>query len=235
MKILATDFDGTLRQGESVGEKNLSAIEKWRNAGNLFGVITGRYIGSIMREILHENVKCDFIIANNGGLICDGDGKIISDTSADGKILPELTKYLKEYNADFYNIAYRDYEVSGDKANLNDFKRFTQVSTVIKPIEKTAEVTNEINSKFKDYVSAHQNGICIDITPYGICKSRGIEELLKMHGLDKSAAITAGDNLNDITMIRDFYGCAVKNAVPVIKEAAKEIFDDIASIIEAKI
>ena len=41
MYILATDYDGTLSRG-GVSQRNKDAIERFRKAGNLFGVVTGR-------------------------------------------------------------------------------------------------------------------------------------------------------------------------------------------------
>ena len=38
MKILASDYDGTLRTEELVAEKDIEAIARFRKAGNLFGL-----------------------------------------------------------------------------------------------------------------------------------------------------------------------------------------------------
>jgi len=43
MKIIASDYDGTLNEGGMDEEKRL-AIRKWQEAGNLFGIVSGRRI-----------------------------------------------------------------------------------------------------------------------------------------------------------------------------------------------
>ena len=42
MKILASDYDGTLRTGVLVDKKDRDAIVKFQKDGNHFGIVTGR-------------------------------------------------------------------------------------------------------------------------------------------------------------------------------------------------
>ncbi|MBR7101750.1 MAG: HAD hydrolase family protein, partial [Clostridia bacterium] len=42
MKIIATDFDGTLSYNGKISEEDKAAIKRFRDAGNKFGVVTGR-------------------------------------------------------------------------------------------------------------------------------------------------------------------------------------------------
>lgn len=52
MKLLATDYDGTLCYGYGdVMPEDLDAIRRWKEAGNLFAVVTGRSGLSIHREL----------------------------------------------------------------------------------------------------------------------------------------------------------------------------------------
>ena len=71
MKILASDYDGTLRVNEKVESYDLDMIHKHRAAGNLFGLVTGRSMESIKAEIKGNGIEVDFVIANNGGVIYD--------------------------------------------------------------------------------------------------------------------------------------------------------------------
>ena len=50
MKILASDYDGTLRTEELVAEKDIEAIARFSKAGNLFGIVTGRSMESLQKE-----------------------------------------------------------------------------------------------------------------------------------------------------------------------------------------
>ena len=42
MKLLATDYDGTLRYAQDVMPEDLKSIEEWKNKGNKFVIVTGR-------------------------------------------------------------------------------------------------------------------------------------------------------------------------------------------------
>ena len=76
MKIAATDFDGTLCPiGEPIPEENIRAIKAWQEAGNKFGIATGRGL-SLIREAVekYEDLKLDFLVCNNGAVSLDAQG-----------------------------------------------------------------------------------------------------------------------------------------------------------------
>ena len=50
MKLLASDYDGTLRR-PYVKQSDIKAIKRFRAAGNVFGIITGRTLEMILPEI----------------------------------------------------------------------------------------------------------------------------------------------------------------------------------------
>lgn len=77
MKLIATDYDGTLNYN-GVGTETIEAIRKWRQAGNAFGVVSGRgpdfipelmnILGSVVyqrvvRNIIGESMEDDSVKA----------------------------------------------------------------------------------------------------------------------------------------------------------------------------
>ena len=52
MKILGSDYDGTLTCG-GIEETKIAAIHRWREAGNRFGIVTGR-VASFRQRLLEE-------------------------------------------------------------------------------------------------------------------------------------------------------------------------------------
>ena len=50
MKILASDYDGTLRTEELVDINDVHAIHEFRAAGNMFGLVTGRSMSPYRRR-----------------------------------------------------------------------------------------------------------------------------------------------------------------------------------------
>ena len=62
MKIIGSDYDGTFSIGGIDGKK-LAAVRKWRDAGNKFGMVSGR-AGDFriqMREAFPE-LELDFFV-----------------------------------------------------------------------------------------------------------------------------------------------------------------------------
>ena len=72
MKILASDYDGTYRYEPKVTKEDLDAVKRWQKEGNLFVMVTGRSMESFTKEIEVNGFHCDYIIANNGGVIYYG-------------------------------------------------------------------------------------------------------------------------------------------------------------------
>ena len=90
MKLLATDYDGTLKFGDSVQEKDVKAIQEWRKAGNLFAIVTGRSKQSITRELEENNIQVDYLVTNNGGMVFDDKGEILLETTLDNIMAIDL-------------------------------------------------------------------------------------------------------------------------------------------------
>ena len=73
MKLIGSDYDGTLNHG-GIDEAKLSAIRRWRAAGNIFGVVSGRGPDFLaeLTDKLGDNF--DFYASCNGGVAVDACG-----------------------------------------------------------------------------------------------------------------------------------------------------------------
>lgn len=247
MKVLATDYDGTLIRGEFITSEDKSAINKWRRSGNLFGIVTGRGYASLMDEINIQKVEYDFLICNNGCVIKDKSSNIDEQFYADGGVLTELIGLIIKHGGHHAAISKDDLRLLvdiGRSANkkpndirisieqVKEIDCFSQLDTIFDNEKLAKAFADIINSQFGQYVSAHQNGICIDMVPAGWNKSAGLLHYLKLKNIPKSKVITVGDNLNDIGMLIEFGGYAVSNANPAVLPYAQKVFDDIAGIVE---
>jgi hydroxymethylpyrimidine pyrophosphatase-like HAD family hydrolase len=76
MKIIASDYDGTINCG-GVSQADREAIAKFRKAGNKFGVNTGRDLEMATWILYDMKDEIDFLICCTGGTILDGQGNII--------------------------------------------------------------------------------------------------------------------------------------------------------------
>ncbi len=242
MYILATDYDGTLNRG-GVSQRNRDAIERFRRAGNLFGVVTGRdYF--MYHSLKHDNVEFDFVLPFNGGMAVNQTGEIILEHRARNRdgVIRGIAEIAGQYGYPVgcvigkvrhtFHGAYPD----GNKNCLPlDYSgavpEFTMLNTRAKTSEAAAECTARINERYGHIVNALHNGVCIDIPPRGIDKGEGVARFAASVGVPADNIYCAGDEMNDMAMITRFHGCAVENARQEIKDAAEGVYADIAEII----
>ena len=105
-RILATDYDGTLKYAQKVMPEDLQAIQRWKEAGNLFVIVTGRSMESIKRQSDLYQLPVDYFVTNNGGMVFDSKGKelycgCVSKGSFTGSEVPirKIVELCMRYNA----------------------------------------------------------------------------------------------------------------------------------------
>jgi len=236
MKIIATDFDGTLSYNGKISDEDKKAIHKFREVGNKFGIVTGRDL-DLAQWIKPENgLEYDFLICCTGGVIKNGEGEIIYQKK--GKIEPfifEIIEKAKELGA--YGFAIGDVllkciiDIKGKiPMQIDALKEFTHANTGFIKDENATLFAKFVNENYGDKISAHQNGTAVDMPPAYTSKVTGIYEYAKMFDNPKIYAV--GDNINDIPMIEEFCGFAVSNARSEVKEKAKHQCNRICDMIE---
>lgn len=251
MKLLGSDYDGTLNYG-GIDEAKLSAIQKWRSAGNLFGIVSGRGI-DFRKTLLQDfpTLAYDFFVACNGGYITDGEGRLIYEKRCD--TLPILTfaadllewgcKYI-HVNGTAYACLVKDradspYSPSDPRVYLIEemppMEYFNQISVQLSSVAEAALLTRKIGEKYKEWVTPLQNGICIDIVPLGINKTQGLYRVMEFFGCHYEDVITVGDNLNDMDMIQEFRSYAMENGVETIRSLANATVASVTGLIEKEL
>ncbi len=248
MFILASDYDGTLNRG-GVSPRVREAIARFRAAGNLFGIVTGRDYW-MYETVRREGLAVDFILAMNGAMLIEASGPeagtILSceRQKNDGCIRGIAEHVGLKYGEDVSTVLIRDRvtfharfpEGNKDFAPLAEADRipeFSQMNTRCGTEDEARRCVAEINGRWGRTVNALQNGVCIDIPPAGIDKGEGVARYADRMGVPHGNVYCAGDNMNDYAMIDRFHGLAVENAVPALKAAAEAVFPDIAAMIDA--
>lgn len=255
--IIATDFDGTLCQGYPDGyrinDKTINAIKEFRKKGNLFGVVTGRSYKWAYPVFKQQNAfEFDYIISDNGAQCVDKDGNFVfsnkikaykgfakdyvttvlgfGDCVEEAGICFEKDRYNFEISKPDGDDYYDPYSLL-DEPLLSECDEFVMVNAVCKDDETASNLKKVLSAKFGKYICPAQNGRCLDITAGGVNKASGIKQYAVKMGIDEDNIYSAGDNYNDIVMVNAFHGCAVKNAVQDLKDAAEFIVDDVGDIV----
>ncbi len=259
-KIIATDYDGTLTI-DGIPPRVIDAIARFRAEGNLFGVVTGRdKIGCYHAFAKDKRFGYDFILAFNGAMGLDADGNVLYDSPIRGDqpyggttLARALVYRVCELTGQFCGISFGDTRMDihpdhpegGKKlwvglTPFDDIERdvfakmdtFAMLNTACENEEICTRVTAQLLEEFGDYVFPQQNGTCIDIPIRGMDKGEGIAKYAALMGVDQNNIFTAGDNYNDLPMLRRYHGCAMASGVQAAKDVSEFICRDIAEVVE---
>ena len=252
MRIIASDFDGTIHYHDGIAQNVRDALIHWQALGNKFGIVSGRGIKNIAYSVREENLKCDFLVANNGAVIADGEGNVIKAHTGNPACVRDIVAFVLQFDCRYVcindlgdevfictperkELRYRD---DSRFILLEEFDRevdFTQLSTVCRDPEFAAVLTDKLNEQFANEIVAFQNGICIDIVPKGVSKAQGIRDLLEVYNASHDDVAAVGDNKNDQTMLEAFRSYAVANAIDSIKAIAGAVVADLAELVEKEL
>ncbi len=218
MKLLVSDFDGTVFRNGEVTSEDLNGINLWRKNGNVFAIATGRMSIGIVREKLYGYM--DYLICENGAKIYDNSDNLIFEKSADIKVLDGIRLMLKDYRIIIEDSSYNE-------------NRFSQFTAWFENSDDSYNFAQRVESDFGDIVSVYNNrGECgIDIVPFGVGKTEAVYELLRLMKLEKDSVTAVGDGLNDIAMLKEFDGYIMESADSDIKEMIANKSHSISSLI----
>lgn len=248
MKIIASDYDGTLNHG-GIDEKKKTAISRWRKEGNIFSIVSGRGAPDLVRIYKKDNFECDYLIADNGAVIMKPNGEIVCEDKIDTSVAKPFLEFLFEQGCKWGYVQtsfpcrvfkYNDFEDYDEDEcftfeELPELPLLYQINTSLDSFEEAAKVTAAIKEKFGDVLNPLQNGNCIDIVSVNMNKAKGIYKFIDLLGAEYSDVITVGDNINDKDMIKEFRSYAMENAVPLIKELADYETSGITELIEKEL
>ena len=237
MKIIASDFDGTINYNGRISDEDKEAIKRFRQAGNKFGIVTGRDV-DLAQWIKQENgFEFDFIICCTGGVIKNGEGEIIyAKKGKVGDFFYDLIEKSKEFGANFFAIGDTMLKAYIDMAGkiepqFNVLSEFTHSNVGFHTEDGARQFAEFVKDNYSDKISAYQNGWHVDMPPASTSKVTGIYEYASRFNSPEVYAV--GDNVNDLSMIEEFIGYAVSNAKDEVKAKAKHQCNRICDMIDS--
>ncbi len=245
-KIFFTDLDGTLLTKEKkVSPATMDALNRFTTAGNHFAISTGRALDSAM-AVQEENklfFPGSYLIAFNGSEIYDCDAKKdVFRTGVPFDLVPEIFRMAKEY--DIHCHTYNDVKLvsPAEDKELAYYRRVIHTPYII--TEDICSVLSDVPCKiigieledkaridrFKAAVEEfagdrltllYSNPYYLEIFNKEAGKGSAVERLAKHLGTPISDTIAAGDEENDISMIKAAgLGVAMLNATDEVKSIA---------------
>lgn len=251
MKIVASDFDGTISFYErGIPEENLDAIQAWQGAGHKFGLVTGRNLGLVRHGLDGYDLRLDFCVCLNGAAAFDEDGKLLFAEL----IAPELLDRLLDDKAvrrsrrvgllqPIESYGYARHPSPEDhifgalpihaigEPELRSIPNVAQASFLFDSPEAAMQGVANIHQEFQGQLTAASNGNYMDVVVAGNDKGSGMERLLECMGWQGAEVLAIGDNLNDLPMLRKFRGFTIESGTMEAKAEAEKIYASAAEML----
>ena len=247
MKIAITDYDGTLRELKEgiVPKSNVEAIQKWRKAGNKFGIATGRNISMLDFELKNYDITLDFVVCVNGAVVLDRERNILHSVRIPFSIVKDFIKLPIVTDSDNQIIVFcernvfsiRPYsempielipKISFDELLQRD--DIVQFGIKFKTPEEALKMKEDLPKIFP-MLGGNPNRNYLDINMNGVNKKYGISKLLEIMSWQDCPLFVIGDDSNDLPMIKEFNGYTVKTAAPFMHEAAAKVYNSVGDML----
>ena len=245
-RLIISDLDGTLlRDDHTISEYTKAVIHRVSDQGIDFMLATGRIFGGAKQYAKDLKLNTP-ILACNGALIKEAEGKLLYGRPIQQETLAEIFKSLLDRELYFHCYGEESFYTRKFSDHLNGFysfnndlpeeERFPMIE--IDPLELLGKATIykvlarcEGEAARKDLyqglskipgtsvtVSWHDT---FDICANQVSKASAIERYTKEKGIDPSEIICFGDNYNDLDMLQYAgLGIAVENGVQALKDTA---------------
>lgn len=227
MKYLATDLDGTiLQKDQTINKDDIEALVRFKEAGNIIIVSTGRGLEGIYRAFeQYPQIKYDYIVACNGAIVVDSENNIIYNNQINSDLAIELFKELLKNESTIIHVEHQESSFLV-RPNHNKFDeiiksyedRFSGILHINELLEgeRTYPIISLIAQdedidiaeqakilvleKYGQDLEAYRNQHYVDIAAKNCSKGNGINKLTEILGVDYKDLYVIGDSYNDLSM-----------------------------------
>lgn len=254
MKILFSDFDGTLVNGNKmISIKNKELMKELQKQGHLVVICTGRNIKEFQKDQPLFDFPFDYLVLNNGGQIVDQHYQTIFEKVIDKQTGIDILNHTLSYShmwsyfcdgettyaykdGKTYDHSIGDIEVDQDFVSLyHDVDQFQIIcfNQDDAGIENTQMCYDYVMKNYGHEVEAYFNTHYVDVVPKGCSKGTGVRQLLSMLKTNIDEVYTIGDSYNDLSMIEEAdYGYTFHHAHEDIKKRTQYHVDYVYEVIE---
>lgn len=217
MKLIASDFDGTILIDEKIKTEDIKAIRDFQDKGNLFGLVTGRTYHSLF-VLIEGKIDPDFVIANNGSHIFVKNGKDMTEVLKYSLDQDKIRDVIDFYGGKYQTRIFTDKDRAVEKiADLIEGEEILSLAIYS---------DNMLENPFQEDLSFHKSIGVTDVINSAVSKQTGIEFIKDFYGFDKEI-IAIGDDFNDITFLEQ---TSLSFSLNYVKE--KEVLDAVNFTVE---
>lgn len=217
MKLIASDFDGTIFIDGKIKTEDIKAIRDFQAKGNLFGLVTGRSYHSLV-VLIEGKLAPDFVIANNGSHIF----------VKNGKKMTEILKYSLDKDKvrdviDYYGTTFSTKLFTDKDRAVDDIRGLREGEEIL---SLAIYSDHMLENPFQEDFSFHKSIGVIDAINSAVSKQTGIEFIKDFYGFDKEI-IAIGDDFNDISFLEQ---TKLSFSLNYVKE--KEVLDAVNFMVD---
>lgn len=249
-KVIISDIDGTLLSKDSIVlESTLEAIKLCKEQGMLFGLATGRDIGSVKDLISKWGVKeyVDFIVGSGGSETYDvHTNEYHMYFPLEGKLILEVIEHFKDLDVNFTvphegrlfvpkddihikNLSAVD-EIPYDVVNFEEFCQEPRLKVMIVCDPSTMPLVVERSKSFSSTKYASHSlitaSILYEYMDPRVHKAFGLEKVLAPYNITLEDMLAFGDADNDTKMLELVgIGVCMGNGSEASKASANYITD----------
>ena len=230
-KLVVSDFDGTFYRNEEEIVKNIEAVKKFKEKGNLFLIATGRSYDDFEKMNQMFRIPCDYLILNNGATILNREKQVLYTFYIDEKIKNKVVDDLdleQNTDIDFYFCC------SGLESRVSPrHEKLTKIAIYYKDHIDVSKIRDDlVNCYGDDLTVTLGTNHNIEIAGRNTSKATAIQYLLKHMNLSKDHVYVIGDSDNDAKMIQEFHGNCVENASDQIKQISSGVYISFTDYLE---
>lgn len=241
--LLASDYDGTLKQNGIVSSEDLDAIHTWQAAGHVFCLCTGRALSAAIEMMEKDGLTPDLLIVSNGAALGRMNRQILTkyplsrkETAAINKIARECGNTAVACNAADGSLMFHSYTnpercTATVEQMLAEEQPLQYNAVFMGDPEAARRFTDRVNAEVSG-ATAHLNGVHIDCTVCGVDKGTGVQEAAALLGIPTENCYTIGDNENDLPMLLPFHGAAIESGNPDTVRKVGRCVPNIAAFIK---
>ena len=243
-KLLASDIDGTLIDpSQQLTDVTAAAIERFKCAGGIFTIATGRPIMGVSKYLPLVSTKTPIITCNGAMIIVPESGEIVYEQTLDPAAALELIRRGAElgvmvvlwsknelYTSELNDVAAGYSRITGERLNLISEPEKLATQGISKCLwmaapDKIAIYGAQIAAEpVPDTCCCTSTPALLEFMHSDVSKGEGLRRICKYCGVSLAETAAAGDELNDMSMIRaSGLGIAMGNAHDDIKRVADAV------------
>lgn len=229
MRLISTDFDGTLIEPGSEGrcpEAFAAALDDHAGRGGLWALNTGRSLEHALHgiELFRPPVSPDFLLTNERDVFRRGDGL---GWVAHGT----WNETCRRRHAELFQEADKIFSfVHGLAGEIPHFTVLYENDLPAGLVTTTEEVMERVAGEIAQAAehcpefAFQRNTIYLRFCHRAYHKGSALEELCRLEGFARDDVFAAGDHYNDLSMLDGTYAAMTAcpaNAIDLVKEAVR--------------